>query len=143
MAAKFYQVALFLLLINSSVMMFVEINPFGAAVSNQSWTYNDTGTAFTWEYENGTYVQAYDQELLDQINDSKNYSPQGLDEFGLLDAIWLFLRAVFNSTVFLPWYLQGLGFHPVIITFVTIPVWFVYIAGIVQFVRGVGFESTS
>ena len=146
---KFYQIALFLFVLNLSVMLMGQTPLFGSAFSGDAFTTNMTMENFTYTFNSSThaYEIAYDEELIEAANFS-GYQPTGYDEFGMLEILIMFANAVWNSTVYLPFFLQSVlsGILPepyltAVIMFITAPVWFVYGAGIFQIVWRFAFED--
>lgn len=73
-----------------------------------------------------------------------NYSDfqmTGLDEASILDVLVMFGRALYNSTAYLPWFLQSLGIPEGLSALLTLPCWFAYGATVLQIVRGVIIED--
>jgi len=139
---KAYQVALFLFSLNTGIMLLSQVPLFGSAYMGDPFSTNMSQDNFTYTYNatmNG-YIVAYDDQLLNTTNFSGFQSP-GLDEFGILEALTMFVSAIYNSTLYLPWFLQSLGIPEPIIVFIVAPVWFVYGAGIFQIVRGIIIED--
>lgn len=144
-----YRLALFLFILNLSLMLLAQIPLFGSAFSGETFTTNMSSENFTYTFNSSTnsYYIAYDSDLIDSANFS-GYQASGVDEIGLLEILIMFGTAIFNSTAFLPFYLNNVlsavlpdDLRYAIVTFITGPVWFVYGAGIFQIVRGLIFEE--
>ena len=50
--------------------------------------------------------------------------------------MWILIDALAKATVLLPILLKDVGFPDVAVNYITGIVWFVYVAGVVQFVLG-------
>ena len=138
---KAYQVALFLFSLNTAIMLLSQVPLFGSAYMGDPFTTNMSGNfTYTYNVNMNSYVVAYDDQLLNTTNFS-GYQSASLDEFGILQALTMFISAIYNSTLYLPWFLQSLGIPEPIIVFIVAPVWFVYGAGIFQIVRGIIIED--
>jgi hypothetical protein len=139
---KAYQVALFLFAMNTGIMMLDQVPLFGSAFMGESLVTNMSQDNFTYTFNSSmnNYEVAYDDQLLNTTNFS-GYQSASLDEFGILQALTMFISAIYNSTLYLPWFLQSLGIPEPIIVFIVAPVWFVYGAGIFQIVRGIIIED--
>lgn len=138
---KAYQVALFLFSLNTGIMLLSQVPLFGSAYMGDPFTTNMSGNfTYTYNASMNSYVVAYDDQLLNTTNFS-GYQSASLDEFGILQALTMFISAIYNSTLYLPWFLHDLGIPEPIIVFIVAPVWFVYGAGIFQIVRGIVIED--
>lgn len=138
---KAYQIGMFLFILNLSVMMLAEMPLFGSAYMDSGFTTNMSGNwSYTYDPANNQYYLAYDSGLVSTVN-ATDYMMTNLDEASILDALVLFGRALYNATVFLPWYLENLGLPFAISIIISAPVWFSYIACVVQIIRGVIIED--
>lgn len=135
-----YRVSMFLFVLNTAIMMFMQMPLFGAAYMDSNISTMSSNFTYQYDVENSTYVMAYDSDLINITNTFDGYQPTGLAEPGILDCLTMFFTAIYRSTVYLPWFLDSLGLPLPITLIITGPVWFVYGAGIVQLVRGVVFE---
>ena len=139
---KAYQIAMYLFVLNLAVMLLAQMPLFGSAFMGQTFTTNMSQDNFTYTFNSteNAYYLAYDDGLIETTNFS-GYQASAIDEFGIIEILVMFATAIWNSTLYLPFYLNNLGLHPAIVTFITAPVWFVYAAGMFQFIRGLIIED--
>ena len=137
---KGYQIGMYLFILNLSVALLAEAALFGSAYDS-SFTTNMSGNwSYTWDPESAQYYVAYDDGLVSTVNYT-DYQMTNLDEASILDVLVMFGRALFNSTLYLPFYLQSLGIPAGVSALITAPVWFSYGAAVLQIIRGVVFED--
>jgi hypothetical protein len=139
--AKFYEVAAFLFVLNLSVSLFAGGDLFTNGLPGDQAS--PTGTNWTYDPENGTYYLAYDPELLSAADGFESYEVSGFDAFDLLGILGMFISAILNATIFLPFFLMGLSIPAQWAALITAPCWFVYGAGIMQIVLNRTLESMS
>ena len=68
------------------------------------------------------------------IDDTMQVSSLSPVEF--LRGMWILIDALAKATVLLPILLKDVGFPDVAVNYITGIVWFVYVAGVVQFILG-------
>ena len=138
---KGYQIAMFMLVLSLSVSLMSEMALFGSAYTGEGFTTNMSGNwTYTFDPENNQYYLASDDGLIANVNYS-DFQMTGLDEASILDVLIMFGRALYNATLYLPWFLQNLGIPAGLSALITAPVWFAYGAAVLQIVRGVIFED--
>lgn len=138
---KGYQIAMFMLVLSLSVSLMSEMTLFGSAYTGEGFTTNMSGNwTYTFDPENNQYYLASDDGLIANVNYS-DFQMTGLDEASILDVLIMFGRALYNATLYLPWFLQNLGIPAGLSALITAPVWFAYGAAVLQIVRGVVFED--
>lgn len=137
---KGYQIALFLFILNLSVALITEMSLFGSAYPDTSFSSNLSGNwSYTWDPTQNQYYVATDGGLMSTVNYT-DFQMTGLDEASILDVLVMFGRALYNSTAYLPWFLQSLGIPEGLSALLTFPCWFAYGATVLQIVRGVVIE---
>ena len=138
---KGYQIAMFLFILNLSVALVSETALFGSAYPDTTFTTNMSGNwTYTWDPTQNQYVIASDGELASTVNYT-DFQMTGLDEASILDVLVMFGRALYNSTLYLPFFLQSLGIPAGLSALLTLPCWFAYGAAVLQIVRGVIIED--
>lgn len=138
---KGYQIAMFLFILNMSVALMSEMALFGAAYPGLQYSSNLSGNwTYTYDSDTNNYYLATDTGLISTVNYS-DFQMTGLDETSILDVLVMFGRALYNSTVYLPFFLQSLGIPAALSALLTAPAWFAYGAAVLQIVRGVIFED--
>ena len=138
---KGYQIAMFLFILNLSVALMSEMALFGSAYPDLRMSSNFSGNwTYTYDAENNQYFLAYDNGLTQTVNYT-DFQMTGLDETSILDVLVMFGRALYNSTLYLPFFLQSLGIPTALSALLTLPCWFAYGAAVLQIVRGVVFED--
>ena len=140
-----YKIALMLCALSVVVQVFAAMPFFGSAFMDMDYnsTINTTDGAnftYTWDPANSTYVMAYDANITNFTSNFSAYQPTGLTEPGIIEILTMFITALWNSTVYLPFYLNNLGVPTAWALIITCPVWFVYGAGLFQIVRGLVIE---
>lgn len=138
---KGYQVAMFLFILSLSVALMSETALFGSAYPGLQYSSNLSGNwTYTYDSDTSNYYIATDQGLVSTVNYT-DFQMTGLDETSILDVLVMFGRALYNSTAYLPFFLQSLGIPPALSLLLTAPVWFAYGAAVLQIVRGVIIED--
>lgn len=138
---KGYQIAMFLFILNLSVAMMSEMALFGSAYPDLQLNTNMSGN-WTYEYDsdNNMYYMAYDDNLAQTVNYT-DFQMTGLDEASILDVLVMFGRAMYNSTAYLPFFLNSLGIPPLLSALLTLPCWLAYGVAVLQIIRGVVIED--
>ena len=136
-----YKVAMSLFILNLSVALVTDMALFGSAYPDTTFTTNMSGNwTYTWDPTQNMYYIASDDCLTSTVN-YQDFQMTGLDEASILDVLVLFGRALYNSTAYLPWFLQSLGIPEALSALLTFPCWFAYGAAVLQIVRGVIIED--
>lgn len=136
-----YKIAMFLFILSLSVALMNEMALFGSAYPDLQFSTNLSGNwTYTYDSASNSYYLATDEGLPLTVNYS-DFQMVGLDEASILDVLIMFGRALYNSTAYLPWFLQSLGIPAGLSALLTAPVWFAYGAAVLQIVRGVIFED--
>lgn len=150
---KAYQIAMYLFTLNMFVMLFAQMPLFGSAFTGQDFSSNFSSNmskanfTYTFNATENAYYLAYDSDLIEAANFS-GYQASSIDEFGIIEILVMFGKAVWNSTVYLPFFLNSVfssvlpePLLSILITVITGPVWFAYGAGVFQIIRGLIFED--
>ena len=138
---KAYQIAMFLFILNLSVSVVTEMALFGSGYPDLQLSTNLSGNwTYTFDADNNQYYLATDDGLIQTANYS-DFQMTGLDETSILDVLVMFGRALYNSTLYLPFFLQSLGMPTGISMLLTLPCWVAYGAGVMQIVRDVIIED--
>lgn len=136
-----YKIAMFLFILSLSVALMNEAALFGSAYPDLQFSSNFSGNwTYTYDSTTNNYYLATDDGLPLTVNYS-DFQMVGLDEASILDVLVMFGRALYNSTAYLPWFLESLGIPTGLSYLLTAPVWFAYGAAVLQIVRGVIFED--
>ena len=138
---KGYQIAMFLFILNLSVAMMSEMALFGSAYPDlQIYTNLSGNWTYEFDSENNMYYMAYDDQLAQTVNYT-DFQMTGLDEASILDVLVMFGRAMYNSTAYLPFFLNSLGIPPLLSALLTLPCWLAYGVAVLQIIRGVVIED--
>lgn len=118
---KAYAVALFLLIFNIVLSILSDLQIF---------------TMLAPQAANATILLPYDQGIIDQASSYINYQPTGLETLDMIRMLGIMFTAIFNATVGLPFLLSSLGIPAIIIPLIVLPVYYAYLAAVVQIVTG-------
>lgn len=138
-----YTIALYLFIFNMLVSLLTGTALFGTAMGGAvEWDKNVSGNmTFNSSGINGTLsILPVDYNFTEQTNFS-GYKPGGMTEFNFFDGIYMLAMALWRSTIYLPWFLGELGFPSSIYYPLAMGVWFVYAAGVIQFLTGRGTKT--
>ena len=119
---KAYAVALFLLIFNISLALLTDLQVFTMMAGDA--------------VQNTTILLPYDQALINDAEGYINYQPTGLETLDMIAMIATMFTAIFNATVGLPFLLSSLSVPAVIIPLICLPVYYAYLAAVVQIVTG-------
>ena len=112
MTMKIYQIAMFVFAFNASLSILNSMNIFGTYIPHNqgllSYNYSD-----------------YNSQI--GITDYLAFFTKGFS---------IFIEAILNSTVLLPFFLSQLGVPPALNVVITAGTWLVYGIGLVQFLSG-------
>lgn len=78
----------------------------------------------------------YDQGVIDTAQSYSNSTVSGLDTIDMVGMLLSFVSAVLNATFLLPFFLSELGVPTFLHVFIVAPVWYCYLAAIVQLTTG-------
>ena len=78
----------------------------------------------------------YDQSIIDTANNWQNTSISGLDTLDMIGFLGMFFQAILNATLLLPFFLMELQLPSWLALLITAPVWYTYLAAIIQMATG-------
>ncbi len=117
---KAYAVALFFLVFNLSLALMSDLQPFTLLAADPS----------------PAIYFGYDQQLITDVSGYQNLSVSGLDTIDILGLIITLLNSIINATFGVPVLLLNIGAPPIMIALITVPIFYTYLAAVVQMTTG-------
>lgn len=111
-----------------SLYLFILNLVFGALINLQIFTML-SGTT-------DPILIGYDQSIIDTANNWQNTSISGLDTLDMIGFLGMFFQAILNATLLLPFFLIELQIPSWLALLITAPVWYTYLAAIIQMATG-------
>lgn len=111
-----------------SLYLFILNLVFGALINLQIFTML-SGTT-------DPILIGYDQTIIDAANNWQNTSISGLDTLDMIGFLGMFFQAILNATLLLPFFLMELQIPSWLALLITAPVWYTYLAAIIQMATG-------
>lgn len=111
-----------------SLYLFILNLVFGALINLQIFTML-SGTT-------NPILIGYDQTIIDTANNWQNTSISGLDTLDMIGFLGMFFQAILNATLLLPFFLMELQIPSWLALLITAPVWYTYLAAIIQMATG-------
>lgn len=111
-----------------SLYLFILNLVFGALINLQIFTML-SGTT-------DPILIGYDQSIIDTANNWQNTSISGLDTLDMIGFLGMFFQAILNATLLLPFFLMELQIPSWLALLITAPVWYTYLAAIIQMATG-------
>ena len=111
-----------------SLYLFILNLVFGALINLQIFTML-SGTT-------DPILIGYDQTIIDTANNWQNTSISGLDTLDMIGFLGMFFQAILNATLLLPFFLMELQIPSWLALLITAPVWYTYLAAIIQMATG-------
>lgn len=111
-----------------SLYLFILNLVFGALINLQIFTML-SGTT-------DPILIGYDQAIIDTANNWQNTSISGLDTLDMIGFLGMFFQAILNATLLLPFFLMELQIPSWLALLITAPVWYTYLAAIIQMATG-------
>lgn len=117
---KAYSISLYLFILNIA---------FSLIVNLQIFTMMGGGTT-------DPILIGYDQNMIAAAEQYSNITVTGLDTIDMVGMLLNFISAVLNATVLLPFFLAELGVPQFLNILIVAPVWYCYLAALVQLTTG-------
>lgn len=111
-----------------SLYLFILNLVFGALINLQIFTML-SGTT-------DPILIGYDQTIIDTANNWQNTSISGLDTLDMIGFLGMFFQAILYATLLLPFFLMELQIPSWLALLITAPVWYTYLAAIIQMATG-------
>ncbi len=112
-----------------SLYLFILNLVFGALINLQIFTMM-SGTP------TDPILIGYDQSIIDTANTWQNTTISGLDALDMIGFLGMFFQAILNATLLLPFFLMELRIPAWLALLITAPVWYTYLAAIIQMATG-------